>query len=183
LIFLAVVVANKFVFTQQRLPLIIVVSLLPPLLITTHFLIPGKMRREKKNFSHIPLYPSWSCSYCLFVVSFSGIGRVILNLVNNPFYAVHDRSKTETALYQPTVRVTTTHGENIRNVVSDNGKGSPEKNCDKIFQPFFTTKPSGEGTGLGLSLSYNIITKGHGGSMKVESKEGEGTSFIIEIPL
>ena len=111
------------------------------------------------------------------------IGRVILNLVNNAFYAVHDRSKTETAHYQPLVRVTTTHGENIRIVVSDNGSGIPEKIRDKIFQPFFTTKPTGEGTGLGLSLSYEIVTKGHGGTMKVKSKEGEGTSFIIELPM
>jgi signal transduction histidine kinase len=110
------------------------------------------------------------------------IGRVILNLVNNAFYAVHERFKTGHTGFQPKVTVTTSRGETIRIVVSDNGKGIPENIRSKIFQPFFTTKPTGEGTGLGLSLSYEIITKGHGGNMKVESKEGEGTSFIIEIP-
>jgi signal transduction histidine kinase len=66
--------------------------------------------------------------------------------------------------------------------VKDNGNGIPQKVLDKIFQPFFTTKPTGEGTGLGLSLSYDIITKGHGGELKVETKEGEGTAFIIQLP-
>jgi signal transduction histidine kinase len=70
----------------------------------------------------------------------------------------------------------------MRIEVSDNGNGISEQIRDKIFQPFFTTKPTGEGTGLGLSLSYDIITKGHNGKIKVESKEGEGTSFIIELP-
>jgi signal transduction histidine kinase len=67
--------------------------------------------------------------------------------------------------------------------VSDNGTGIPQKVLDKIFQPFFTTKPTGQGTGLGLSLSYDIITKGHGGELKVETKEGEGSTFIIQLPL
>ncbi len=66
--------------------------------------------------------------------------------------------------------------------VSDNGNGIPQKAIDKIFQPFFTTKPTGQGTGLGLSLSYDII-KAHGGEIKVETKEGEGTEFIIQLPV
>ena len=67
--------------------------------------------------------------------------------------------------------------------VTDNGNGIPQKVLDKIFQPFFTTKPTGQGTGLGLSLSYDIVTKGHGGELKVETKEGEGSIFIIQLPI
>jgi signal transduction histidine kinase len=74
-------------------------------------------------------------------------------------------------------------GDKILISVSDNGNGIPQKVLDKIFQPFFTTKPAGQGTGLGLSLSYDIITNGHGGELKVETKEGEGTVFIISIPM
>jgi signal transduction histidine kinase len=111
-------------------------------------------------------------------------GRVILNLLNNAFYAVHDKSKSAGNEYKPCVEVNTSlANDTVRIEVNDNGNGIPEKIKDKIFQPFFTTKPAGEGTGLGLSLSYDIITKGHGGNMKVESKEGEGTSFIIELPI
>ncbi len=109
-------------------------------------------------------------------------GRVLLNLVNNAFYAVQEKTKTAGSDYRPRVVVKTSlTKDGIQIIVHDNGNGIPEKIRDKIFQPFFTTKPSGEGTGLGLSLSYDIITKGHGGTMKVESKEGEGTSFIIQI--
>jgi signal transduction histidine kinase len=73
-------------------------------------------------------------------------------------------------------------GANVIIVVKDNGTGMPEHVANKIFQPFFTTKPTGEGTGLGLSLSYDIITKGHGGSLSVQSKEGEGSEFIVQLP-
>jgi signal transduction histidine kinase len=111
-------------------------------------------------------------------------GRVLLNLVNNAFYAVQEKTKTAGSDFKPRVVVKTKLiNDRIQIEITDNGSGIPEKIRDKIFQPFFTTKPSGEGTGLGLSLSYDIITKGHGGTMKVESKEGEGTSFIIEIPV
>jgi signal transduction histidine kinase len=109
------------------------------------------------------------------------IGRVLLNLFNNAFYAVNEHASTSSAgqTYEPTVSVTTKKSENhVLITVSDNGNGVPQKIVDKIFQPFFTTKPTGQGTGLGLSLSYDII-KAHGGEIKVESKEGEGTSFII----
>jgi len=110
-------------------------------------------------------------------------GRVLLNLVNNAFYAVQEKTKTAGSDYKPKVVVKTgkVNGA-IRLEVSDNGNGITDQIKDKIFQPFFTTKPTGEGTGLGLSISYEIITKGHGGRMWVESKVGEGTSFIIEIP-
>lgn len=116
------------------------------------------------------------------------LGRVILNLLTNAFYAVNEKKKTtldkaSAGNYEPTVSVSTKRGKNkIEIKVKDNGNGIPPKILDKIFQPFFTTKPTGQGTGLGLSLSYDIITKGQGGELKVETNENEGTSFIIIIP-
>ena len=110
------------------------------------------------------------------------IGRVLLNLYNNAFYAVKEKSKQQNENYEPTVRIVTKKiADKILITVSDNGNGIPQKVLDKIFQPFFTTKPTGQGTGLGLSLSYDII-KAHGGEIKVETKEGEGSEFIIIIP-
>ncbi len=120
------------------------------------------------------------------------IGRVLLNLINNAFYActersrsaVSERAKDENGEYTPTVVVTTKGTkEMIEITVKDNGPGIPEDIKDKIFQPFFTTKATGEGTGLGLSLSYDIITKGHGGTIEVKSKERIGTEFLINLPL
>jgi signal transduction histidine kinase len=111
------------------------------------------------------------------------IGRVLVNLINNAFYAVSEKRRQTSNGYEPTVTVTTKKIDGKVEVsVKDNGNGIPQKVLDKIFQPFFTTKPTGEGTGLGLSLSYDIITKGHGGELKVETKEGEGSEFIIQIP-
>jgi signal transduction histidine kinase len=111
------------------------------------------------------------------------IGRVILNLINNAFYAVTEKRKQNQNGYEPTVTVSTRKQNDLVEVrVKDNGNGIPQKTLDKIFQPFFTTKPTGQGTGLGLSLSYDIITKGHGGELKVETKEGEGSEFIIQLP-
>jgi signal transduction histidine kinase len=111
------------------------------------------------------------------------IGRVLLNLFNNAFYAVNEQKNSNSISYQPTVFVKTEKRDNkIYITIRDNGNGIPQKIIDKIFQPFFTTKPTGQGTGLGLSLSYDII-KAHGGEIKVESKEGEGTEFIITIPV
>ena len=116
------------------------------------------------------------------------IGRVLLNLINNAFYAVNEKKKQSGNDYAPTVTVSTSRslsfGEGRGEVtikVSDNGNGIPQKIVDKIFQPFFTTKPTGQGTGLGLSLSYDII-KAHGGEIKVETNEGEGTTFFIQLP-
>ena len=117
------------------------------------------------------------------------IGRVLLNLFNNAFYAINERKKTADESYKPLVSVASKsslstrlegRGE-VEIKVSDNGNGIPQNILDKIFQPFFTTKPTGEGTGLGLSLSYDIITKEHNGTIKVESKEGEGSMFIIKL--
>ena len=111
------------------------------------------------------------------------IGRVILNLLTNAFYVVNEKRKLNIPGYEPTVTVSTKkNGNKIEISVKDNGNGIPQKVLDKIFQPFFTTKPTGQGTGLGLSLSYDIVTKGHGGELKVETKEGEGTTFIIILP-
>jgi len=111
------------------------------------------------------------------------IGRVILNLINNAFYAVDEKKKKISDGYDPTVSVSTKKiGDKVLISVKDNGNGVPQKVLDKIFQPFFTTKPTGQGTGLGLSLSYDIV-KAHGGELKVETKEGEGSGFIIQLPV
>jgi len=112
------------------------------------------------------------------------IGRVMLNLFNNAFYAVNKKQKTVGANYKPEVIVSTSNGNNqIIIKVKDNGIGIPDAIKEKIMQPFFTTKPTGEGTGLGLSLTYDMVVKGHGGSIKVQSIEGEGSEFIIQLPI
>ena len=110
------------------------------------------------------------------------IGRVILNLITNAFYTVSEKKKQAGDDYQPTVTVNTKKmNDAIEVTVKDNGNGIPSKVLDKIFQPFFTTKPTGQGTGLGLSLSYDIV-KALGGELKVETKEGEGSEFVIHLP-
>jgi two-component system NtrC family sensor kinase len=112
------------------------------------------------------------------------IGRVLLNLFNNAFYAVNQKQKTAGADYQPEVTVTTSADNNTVVIsVKDNGTGIPDSIKDKIMQPFFTTKPTGEGTGLGLSLSYDMVVKGHGGTITIETKEGTYTEFKITLPL
>ena len=111
------------------------------------------------------------------------IGRVILNLITNAFYVVSERKLQQPNGYEPTVSVKTKkNGNQVLISVKDNGKGIPQKVLEKIFQPFFTTKPTGEGTGLGLSMSYDIV-KAHGGELKVETNEGEGSQFIIILPV
>jgi two-component system, NtrC family, sensor kinase len=111
------------------------------------------------------------------------IGRVILNLFNNAFYAVAEKKKQHPENYEPIVSVSTKKLDNkVEISVKDNGNGIPKNIVDKIFQPFFTTKPTGEGTGLGLSLSYDII-KAHDGEIKVKTKESEGSEFIILLPV
>ncbi len=114
------------------------------------------------------------------------MGRVILNLLTNAFYAVNEKkqaARVSGEKYDPTVAVSTKKsGDKIEIKISDNGNGIPQRVLDKIFQPFFTTKPTGQGTGLGLSLSYDIVTKGHNGELKVETQEGRGTTFIIILP-
>ena len=122
------------------------------------------------------------------------MGRVLLNLFNNAFYAVDEKKKGNppplngTKSYEPIVTVSTKVAKAspgglgaVIISITDNGKGIPRDMVDKIFQPFFTTKPTGQGTGLGLSLSYDII-KAHGGEIKVETKEDEGSVFIVSLP-
>jgi signal transduction histidine kinase len=112
------------------------------------------------------------------------IGRVLLNLFTNAFYATEQRKKIAAGNYSPVVKVSTAKiGDNLEIKVRDNGNGIPEDIRNKIMQPFFTTKPTGEGTGLGLSMSYDIVVKGHGGSIQIESNENEYTEFIILIPI
>ncbi|MEP6748304.1 MAG: ATP-binding protein, partial [Bacteroidota bacterium] len=121
------------------------------------------------------------------------MGRVILNLITNAFYVVAQKKKPLTPEgklnsyfkdYVPTVTVSTKKtGDKVLISVRDNGNGIPSQVLDKIFQPFFTTKPTGEGTGLGLSMSYDIVTKGHGGELKVETKANEGSVFTIQLPI
>ncbi len=112
------------------------------------------------------------------------LGRVLLNLFNNAFYSVNEKKKILNGLYEPKIFVSTEklYGK-VQILIRDNGSGIPQKILDKIYHPFFTTKPTGEGTGLGLSLSYDIITKGHGGELKVETKEGEYALFKIILPV
>jgi signal transduction histidine kinase len=111
------------------------------------------------------------------------LGRVVLNLINNAFYAVNEKKNLNSEGYEPTVSLSTKKENNkIMISVTDNGNGMPEKLIAKIFQPFFTTKPTGQGTGLGLSLSYDIV-KAHGGEITVNSKDGEGSEFTMKLPI
>jgi len=111
------------------------------------------------------------------------IGRVVLNLINNAFYIVNEKSKQGIAGYEPVVSlITKKEGNKVFISVKDNGPGIPDSIKDKIFQPFFTTKPTGQGTGLGLSLAYDIV-KAHGGEIKVETKGAAGSEFIIHLPI
>jgi len=112
------------------------------------------------------------------------IGRVVLNLLTNAFYVVDEKMKTGVQNYEPTVSISTKKvGDKVEIKVTDNGNGIPQNVLEKIFQPFFTTKPTGQGTGLGLSLGYDIITKGHGGELSVETVEKEGSTFTISLPI
>jgi signal transduction histidine kinase len=116
------------------------------------------------------------------------IGRVVLNLISNAFYVVDEKKKQVGDGYEPTVTIATkkiinpSGSSTVLISVADNGNGIPQKIIDKIFQPFFTTKPTGQGTGLGLSLSYDIV-KAHGGELKVETKGGEGSMFSFLLPV
>ncbi|WP_353485351.1 ATP-binding protein, partial [Haliscomenobacter sp.] len=108
----------------------------------------------------------------------------VLNLINNAFYAANEKAKQGIAGFSPTVTVSTRKlADAIEISVKDNGNGIPESIKDKIFQPFFTTKPTGQGTGLGLSLAYDIVTKGHGGNLEVKSQQGEDCTFTMILPI
>jgi signal transduction histidine kinase len=140
--------------------------------------------KAKDKFANITLKKSLDASIKTINVVPQDIGRVILNLTNNAFYAVSEKKKTQPGEYEPTVEVSSAqfdHKVEIR--IKDNGNGIPETAIKKIFQPFFTTKPTGQGTGLGLSLSYDIISKEHSGAISVDSSPGEGAEFKIQLPL
>ncbi len=138
--------------------------------------------RAKDNTFNVALKTNFDESISAIDVIPQDIGRVILNLLNNAFYAVSEKRKTANG-YEPVVSLSTRKsGDKALISVSDNGRGISQKVLDKIFQPFFTTKPTGQGTGLGLSLSYDMV-KAHGGELKVETKEGEGSEFIIQLPV
>jgi two-component system NtrC family sensor kinase len=112
------------------------------------------------------------------------MGRVLLNLFNNAFYAINRKAQTAGSDYKPTVEVSTAkENGSIMIRVKDNGSGIPDNIKDKIMQPFFTTKPTGEGTGLGLSLSYDIVVKGHGGKIDMYTLIGESAEFVVSLPL
>jgi len=141
------------------------------------------LRAKDKSFN-AAIKTDYDESIGLVKIISQDIGRVILNLITNAFYAVMEKKKIHPTGYEPTVTVSTKKNDNkIIVEVKDNGTGIPQKAIDKIFQPFFTTKPTGQGTGLGLSLSYDIVTKGHGGELKVETKEGESTTFSVILPV
>jgi signal transduction histidine kinase len=141
------------------------------------------LRAKNKSFS-ANLITEYDNGFGLVEVIPRDLGRVFLNLYNNAFFAVQSKAMQGLPGYVPTVSVSTLrHVRQVEIRVRDNGIGIPDSIKQKIFQPFFTTKPTGEGTGLGLSMSYDIITKGHGGTLKVETKEGEYSTFIVLLPL
>jgi signal transduction histidine kinase len=140
------------------------------------------MQAKQHSFSAI-LETHYDPSIGNVIVVPQDLKRVLQNLFDNAFYALHEKKKQQPENYEPLLQVTTKKVDGkVEIAVKDNGTGIPETELDKVFQPFFTTKPTGEGTGLGLSLSYDIITKGHGGELKVETKNGEGATFIIHLP-
>jgi signal transduction histidine kinase len=141
------------------------------------------LRAKDKSFN-ASMDSSFDASIGNINVISQDIGRVILNLITNAFYVVTEKKKLQPTEYEPLVTVSTKKVDGKVEIrVKDNGNGVPQKVLDKIFQPFFTTKPAGEGTGLGLSMSYDIVTKGHGGELRVETKEGEGSEFIVILPV
>lgn len=142
------------------------------------------MRAKEKDFNAV-IETDFSGDLPEISVIAQDIERVLLNLFTNAFYAMMQKKRNSgTQEYQPRLHVSTARaGAFVQIVVRDNGPGVPEGIRDKIFQPFFTTKPPGEGTGLGLSLSYDIITKIHGGDLKLQSREGEHTEFVINLPI
>ena len=156
-------------------------------------LIGGLHQRAKDKNFNATLKTEFDTSIGKINIIPQDLGRVILNLINNAFYTVDEKKKQQPGHYEPTVSVSTRKsGDKVIISVKDNGNGIPPKVLDKIFQPFFTTKPTGQGTGLGLSLSYDIV-KAHGGELKVETlsaeavsqagKEAEGSEFIIQLPV
>ncbi len=145
------------------------------------------MRAKDKSFN-VELDLSYDPAIGLVNIIPQDIGRVLLNILNNAFYTLNEKQHIQTVNYQPTLTLSTLmestdkSGHKVVISITDNGLGIPPSIQEKIFQPFFTTKPTGEGTGLGLSLSYDIITQGHGGKLHIHSVPGEFTTFTIELP-
>ncbi len=140
------------------------------------------MRAQNKDFN-IKIERDYDKTLDKINVVPQDISRVFLNIINNGCYAANDKKKTMGDDFSPTIKVSTKNlKDKVEIRISDNGNGIPDKIKDKLFQPFFTTKPTGEGTGLGLSLSYDIVTKQHNGEIKIESKVGEGSEFVITLP-
>ena len=140
------------------------------------------MRAKEKDFN-VKIHSTLAKDLPLVRMVPQDIGRVLMNLLNNAFYAARKSKKTGQPGFEPQVSLTTASQERMVTIsIKDNGDGIPDDLMKKIFQPFFTTKPTGEGTGLGLSLSFDIITKGHGGQLQVQTEPGMGTTFIISLP-
>ncbi|HKJ82207.1 MAG TPA: HAMP domain-containing sensor histidine kinase, partial [Ignavibacteriaceae bacterium] len=140
------------------------------------------MRAQDKEFN-ITIEKDYDESLEKINVIPQDLSRVFLNIINNACYAAYDKKKNDGDGFNPVLKVSTKKlRDKVEIRIADNGNGIPKDILDKIFQPFFTTKPTGEGTGLGLSLSYDIVTKVHGGELKVETQEGNGTTFTIQIP-
>jgi signal transduction histidine kinase len=139
-------------------------------------------RAKNKSFN-VTLNTSFDAGMGTVGIVPQDIGRVILNIVNNAFYTVNEKKDKSLGEYEPTVSVSTKKLDSTVLIsIKDNGNGIPEEVLGKIFQPFFTTKPTGQGTGLGLSLSYDIV-RAHGGELKVNAQEGNGAEFIIQVPV
>jgi two-component system NtrC family sensor kinase len=140
--------------------------------------------RAKDNSFNATMVTDYDATIGMIQVIPQDIARVLLNLITNAFYAVGEKKKELIPGYEPTVSVSTKRkNDKVEIRVRDNGNGIPQKVMDKIFQPFFTTKPTGEGTGLGLSMSYDIVTKGHGGKITATTAEGEYAEFCLTLPV
>ncbi|TLV04112.1 hypothetical protein FEN17_09100 [Dyadobacter luticola] len=141
-------------------------------------------QRAKDSTFYVRLHQDFTFGLPEIKVIPQDLGRVILNLLNNGFYATRKKVLHNIPGYEPTVTISTRQvSQYIHIIITDNGTGIPDDVKSNIFQPFFTTKPTGEGTGLGLSLSYDIITGAHGGTIEVESTLGEGSKFVIVLPV
>jgi signal transduction histidine kinase len=156
-------------------------------LIDEYLLLSYHSFRAKDKSFNATMYKDFDQNAGKIKIVAQDFGRVVLNLFNNAFYAVNVAVGTKGSGYMPTVSVRThripaSTGERVEIRIKDNGTGIPEAIAAKVFQPFFTTKPTGQGTGLGLSLSYDIVTKGHNGTLELVTEENQGTEFIITIP-